>query len=103
MSIEEAEYILSEVVITEPSIMSYTYISADEINEAINKILENKLREENRIKELEEIILKQAQEIENITINRLKKEENKSPILKKSYLCNYIDKIKNNGINTVTA
>ena len=46
MTIEEAESILNEVVITEPSINSYTYISAEEINEAINKILEerNKLK-----------------------------------------------------------
>ena len=40
MSIEEAEYILSEAVISEPSIKSYTYISAEEINNAISRVLE---------------------------------------------------------------
>ena len=53
MSIEEAENILNEAVITEPSISSYTYISAEEINEAINKILEEKNKLEKLIVEKE--------------------------------------------------
>lgn len=54
MSLEEAEYILNEVVIEEPSISGYTYISTEDINKAIDKILEEKLNFEKRIKELEE-------------------------------------------------
>ena len=54
MSIEEAEYILNEVVIKEPSINSYTYISTEEINQAIDKLLEERLKDEKKIKELEE-------------------------------------------------
>ena len=70
MSIEEAENILNEAVITEPSISSYTYISADEINEAINKILEEKFKSQNRIKELENQILEQKNKIEKLTIEK---------------------------------
>lgn len=70
MSIEEAENILNEAVITEPSISSYTYISADEINEAINKILEEKLKSQNRIKELENQILEQKNKLEKIIIEK---------------------------------
>ena len=103
MSIEEAEYVLSEAIITEPSIMSYTYISAEEINEAIDIILENKLKEETKIKELEKVVLEQAQEMENMITNKFEKENNKTQIFRKKYLSKYINKIKNNGINTVTA
>ena len=39
MSIEEATEILNNAVITEPSIKSYTYISAEEINLAIQKLM----------------------------------------------------------------
>ena len=70
MSIEEAENILNEAVITEPSISSYTYISADEINEAINKILEEKLKSQNRIEELENQILEQKNKLEKIIQNK---------------------------------
>ena len=70
MSIEEAENILNEAVITEPSISSYTYISADEINEAINKILEEKFKSQNRIKELENQILEQKNKFEKIIIEK---------------------------------
>lgn len=70
MSIEEAENILNEAVITEPSISSYTYISADEINEAINKILEEKLKSQNRIKELEHEILEQKNKMEKLMIEK---------------------------------
>ena len=70
MSIEEAENILNEAVITEPSISSYTYISADEINEAIDKILEEKLKSQNRIKELEYEILEQKNKLEKLIIEK---------------------------------
>ena len=61
MSIEEAENILNEAVITEPSISSYTYISADEINEAINKILEQKNK-------LEKIIIEKEINVERYPV-----------------------------------
>ena len=53
MSIEEAKEILNEAVITEPSVKSYNYISADEINLAIEKVINELENKENRIKELE--------------------------------------------------
>lgn len=70
MSIEEAENILNEAVITEPSISSYTYISADEINEAINKILEEKLKSQNKIKELEAQIIEQNNKLEKLILEK---------------------------------
>ena len=66
MSIEEAENILNEVIITEPSINSYTYISAEEINKAIDKILEQRLKEETKIKELEKEIMREKIKLESI-------------------------------------
>lgn len=52
MSIEEAKEILNEAVITEPSIKSYNYISADEINNAIEKIIIEIEKKEQEIEEL---------------------------------------------------
>ncbi len=52
MSIEEAKEILNEAVITEPSIKSYNYISADEINNAIEKIIIEIEKKEQELKEL---------------------------------------------------
>lgn len=54
MNIEKAKEILNEVVITEPSIKSYNYISANEINMAIERIIieiEKKDKELKKIKE----------------------------------------------------
>ena len=78
MSIEEAEYILNEAVINEPSINSYTYISADEINLAIDKILEERIKSENKIKELEEQLIEQKNKLE-IVIKEKAIEKNKYP------------------------
>lgn len=66
MSIEEAEYILNEAVISEPSISSYTYISAEEINEAINAILKERFIEQERIKELENKYIKEINKLNKI-------------------------------------
>lgn len=52
MSIEEAKEILNEAVITEPSIKSYNYISADEINMAIEKVIIEIEKKEQELKEL---------------------------------------------------
>jgi predicted transcriptional regulator len=54
MSIEEATEILNNAVITEPSIKSYTYISAEEINSAIEKLISELENKEQEIKKLRE-------------------------------------------------
>lgn len=101
MSIEEAEIILNEAVISEPSINGYTYISAEEINQAIDKMLEERLREEKRIKELESIVLEQRKEMENIMkIRKTEKESYKSQIFTNIYLSEYIYKIKKSANTT---
>ena len=66
MSIEEAEYILNEAVISQPSISSYTYISAEEINTAINTVLESRYIEKEKIKELENNYIKEINRLNNI-------------------------------------
>ena len=63
MSIEEATEILNNAVITEPSIKSYTYISAEEINLAIQKLmieLEEKQQEIKKLKKEKNNIKKQT-------------------------------------------
>lgn len=62
MSIEEATEILNNAVTTEPSIKSYTYISAEEINLAIQKLmieLEEKQQEIKKLKKEKNNIKKQ--------------------------------------------
>lgn len=54
MSIEEATEILNNAVITEPSIKSYIYISAEEINLAIEKLISELENKEQEIKKLRE-------------------------------------------------
>ncbi len=54
MSIEEATEILNNAVITEPSIKSYIYISAEEINSAIEKLISELENKEQEIKKLRE-------------------------------------------------
>ena len=54
MSIEEAKEILNNAVITEPSIKSYIYISAEEINSAIEKLISELENKEQEIKKLRE-------------------------------------------------
>lgn len=76
MSIEEAEYILNEAVISEPSISSYTYISAEEINQAINVILEERFVEQEKIKELENKYIKEINKLTNIINEKNKEVEN---------------------------
>lgn len=53
MTTEEAMQILNEAVITEPSIKSYNYISAKDINEAIQQLLLELEIKEEKIKKLE--------------------------------------------------
>lgn len=98
MSIEEAEYILNEAVISEPSIKSYTYISAEEINNAISRVLEENENEKNKIKELEyEIAInkKTMQELIKKEEN-IDREKNTPTILGNIYLTklfNYLKKV----------
>ena len=73
MSIEEAEYILNEAVINQPSINSYTYISAEEINLAIDKILEERVANKNKIKELEKQIIEERIKLEIIKEKEIEK------------------------------
>ena len=77
MSIDEAEYILNEAVINEPSISSYTYISAEKINQAIEKILEEKNNNEIKIKQLEENLIHEKNKIEELIKEREREIERK--------------------------
>ena len=102
MSIEEAEYILNEVVIEQDSIESYTYISAEEINKAIYKILEEKTNYEKEINKLENIIKVQEEKIKELKI-KVREEKNniyKSKIESQktryiNYIIKYIKKLAN--------
>ena len=60
MSIEEATEILNNAVITEPSIKSYTYISAEEINLAIQKLMIELEEKQQEIKKLKKILKSQS-------------------------------------------
>lgn len=97
MTIEEAEYILTEAVIEHPSINSYMYISPEEINIAINKILEEKLKNENKIKELENQIIEEKDKLEKLILE-YKFKDTKYPINisknKNKYIRNVIKYIK---------
>lgn len=62
MNIEEATEILEEAVITEPSIKSFVYISANEINEAIGVILQELQRKDEKIKALNKIVEENKEE-----------------------------------------
>lgn len=59
MDIEKAKEILNESVISEPSIKSYMYISAKDINQAIEIILKKLEEKEIEIETLKEIITEQ--------------------------------------------
>ncbi len=87
MSIEEAEDILNEAVISEPSIKSYNYISAEEINTAINRILEECMNERIKIKELEVEIAKERSKLEEIIKEKnIEKERNAPQLIKNIYI-----------------
>ena len=62
MDIEKATEVLEEAVITEPSIKSYVYIGADEINEAIKVLLQELQRKEETIKELNSLLVEKTEE-----------------------------------------
>ncbi len=62
MNLEKATEVLNEAIITEPSIKSYMYISAGEINEAIEVILQELQKKEEKIRQLNEILNESIQE-----------------------------------------
>lgn len=95
MGIEEAEYILNEVVIDHPSIRGYNYISAEEINAAIEKILEEKTKEKIKLRELEEKIIQERNRLKNIIKEKERKiEELKNKKYKSMHIKNVIKYIK---------
>lgn len=59
MNIEEAKEILNEAVIIEPSIQGYIYISAEDINQAIDILLNALEEKENKIIMLNKLIEEQ--------------------------------------------
>lgn len=97
MSIEEAEYILNEAVISEPSISSYTYISAEEINKAINAVLEELFTEKEKIRKLENNYIKEINELNNIINEKNYEIENYKNYIFKSKETNIIKYIKKVG------
>lgn len=62
LDIEKATEVLEEAVITEPSIKSYVYISAGEINQAIEIVLQELQRKEEKIKELNQLLFEKTEE-----------------------------------------
>lgn len=74
MDIQRATYILSEAVIDKPSIRSYEYIGAEEINMAVEVLLEELEKKEQKIKELNSLLYEQM---------NTKSESRVSDILKK--------------------
>ena len=93
MSIEEAEYILNEAVIIQPSISSYTYISAEEINTAINTLLESRYIEKEEIKELENNYIKEINRLNNIINEKDEEIEKYKNLSKEKRIVNF--KFKN--------
>lgn len=77
MNIEDARDILNEAIISEPSIESYIYISAEEINTAIETVLETLQEKEEEIQRLNSVISNVEQmkqeEISNILFNKVSK------------------------------
>ena len=63
MNIEEAKEILNEAVIIEPSIQGYIYISAEDINQAIDILLNALEEKENKIIMLNKLIEEQKNTI----------------------------------------
>ncbi|MGN1301938.1 MAG: hypothetical protein ACI4U9_05420 [Clostridia bacterium] len=84
LDIEEATEVLSEAIITEPSIKSYVYISAGEINEAIDVILRELQKKEETIKQLNDILNETLQEKSKTVATGLLERLGKSMFLEKS-------------------
>ena len=63
LNIEEAKEILNEIIITEPSIRGYIYISAEDINKAIDILLKTLEEKENKITILNKLLEEQKNTI----------------------------------------
>ena len=63
MNIEEAKEILNEAVISEPSIQGYIYISAEDINQAKDILLNALEEKENKITMLNKLLEEQKNTI----------------------------------------
>ena len=63
LNIEEAKEILNEAVIVEPSIQGYIYISAEDINQAIDILLNALEEKENKITMLNKLLEEQKNTI----------------------------------------
>lgn len=79
MSIEEAEFILNNAVIEQPSISSYTYISTEEINIAIERLLEELILKRQEV----ELLQKELSEITEKYEEKIYKRETDKPSRKK--------------------
>lgn len=95
MNIKEAENILNEVVIDYPSVRSYNYISAEEINIAIEKVLEEISKERMQIKQLEKEIKEEKTKFEEIIrkkeMEELENKKSKISCIKK--IIKYLKKV----------
>ena len=85
MDIEQATYILSEAVIEEPSIKSYEYIGADEINKAVEVLLQELERREQKIKELNKLVYEQMSNQNKYTAGSILKKLATPIFLEKQY------------------
>lgn len=84
MNIEKATEVLEEAVITEPSIKSYVYISAEEINEAIDTVMKELQKNEEKIKELSQLLEDRNQITKKTLAVGLLEKIGKSMLLEKS-------------------
>lgn len=84
MDIEKATEVLGEAVITEPSIKSYVYISAEEINQAIDVVLRELQRKEETIRELNKLLVEKTEEQKKSIAVGLLEKLGRSMILEKS-------------------
>ncbi len=77
MDIEDAREILNEAIISEPSTKSYIYISADDINMAIQKVLKTLQEKEAEIEKLNSVISEieqiKEEDISNVIFNKVTK------------------------------
>lgn len=84
MNIEKATEILEDAVITEPSIKSYVYISAEEINDAIDVLLKELQRKEEMIKDLNELLAERLEKNKKSVVMELIDKLDKTRLLEKS-------------------
>lgn len=84
MNIEKATEILEDAVITEPSIKSYVYISAEEINDAIDVLLKELQRKEEMIKDLNELLAERLEKNKKSVVMELMDKLDKTRLLEKS-------------------